>query len=61
MKNIKLNWRRIALFFCIAVFLVSGALLLRDLIQASQERAANEALAAMAPAAFSTGTTPSTT
>ena len=51
MKNIKLNWRRIALFFCIAVFLVSGALLLRDLIQASQERAANEALAAMVRAA----------
>ena len=51
MKNIKLNWRRIALFFCIAVFLVSGALLLRDLIQASQEQAANEALAAMVRAA----------
>lgn len=43
----KLNWRKIAFLVCAAVFLVSGALLVRDLVISSQERAANERLAEM--------------
>lgn len=51
MKKLKLTWRKAALLLCTVVFLVSGTLLLRDLIQSSRERAANEELAAMVRAA----------
>ena len=44
----KLNWRTAALAACVLVFLVSGSLLVQDLIRSSRERAANEQLAAMA-------------
>ncbi|MDE7011445.1 MAG: class B sortase [Oscillospiraceae bacterium] len=47
----KLNWRTAALAACVLVFLVSGSLLVRDLIRSSRERAANEQLAAMVRAA----------
>lgn len=39
------NWRRYALWACVAVFLVSGSLLVRDLLQASKEDQANRQLA----------------
>ena len=47
----KLNWRTAALAACVLVFLVSGSLLVQDLIRSSRERAANEQLAAMVRAA----------
>ena len=56
MKKKKLSWRTAALLLCLAVFLVSGSLLLRDLIRSSRERAANEELAALVRASrYSSG------
>ena len=45
MKKGKLTWRTAAFLLCIGVFLVSGTLLIRDLVRSSRERAANEELA----------------
>lgn len=51
MKKIKSNWRKLALYLCAGIFLVSGSLLIRDIVRSSRERAANEELAQMVRAA----------
>lgn len=44
-KKRPLPWRRYAMFLCLAIFLISGALLVRDLTQSSKEQEANHNLA----------------
>lgn len=44
-KMRRLGWRQYAMLACLAVFLVSGGLLIRDISQSSKEQAANQDLA----------------
>ena len=50
-KKRRIGWRTYALLFCLTVFLVSGGLLVRDLVRSAGEQAANRDLAQQVRAA----------